>query len=153
MKKATVILGSDHAAFQLKEFVKVILLRKNYKVFDLGAYDEESVDYPDFAAKVALRVSKGKDMRGILSCGTGIGMTISANKIKGIRAALVRTPFEAKISREHNNANILVLGGRPFNKANIAKIVDVWLKTKFGGGRHARRVNKIKELEKKYLKP
>ena len=152
MKKETIILGSDHAAFKLKEYVKNILLKKNYKVHDMGAYDEDSVDYPDFAEKAALKVSRGKNFRGILSCGTGIGMTICANKIPGIRAALVKTPFEAQMSREHNDSNILVLGGRPFNKSIVSRILDVWLNTKFSGGRHARRVNKIKRLEKKYLK-
>jgi len=153
MKKDTIVIGSDHAAFQLKEFVKTLLLIKKYKVLDMGAYDEDNVDYPDFAEKVSVKVTKGKGVRGILSCGTGIGMTMSANKVPGIRAALVRDPLEAKMSREHNDSNILVLGGRPFSKANVAKIVDIWLSTKFAGGRHARRVNKIKRLEKKYLKP
>lgn len=149
--KETIFLGSDHAGFGLKEYVKAILLKKKYFVKDLGPYDEESVDYPDYAEKVAMKVSKSKKARGILSCGTGIGMSMSANKVPGIRAALVRTPFEAKMSREHNDANILIIGGRPFNKQNVTKILNVWLTTKFGGGRHARRVEKIKRLDKKYL--
>ena len=153
MKKETIVIGNDHAAFALKEYVKGILLKSGYNVHDMGAYDEDSVDYPDFAEKVALKVAKGKNFRGILSCGTGIGMTICANKVPGIRAALAKTPFEAKMSREHNDSNILVLGGRPFNKSLVSKVLNVWLNTKFAGGRHLGRVNKIKRLEKKYLKP
>lgn len=150
MKKELIFLGSDHAGFMCKEYVKSLLASKKYEVRDLGPYDEESVDYPDYAEKVAVKVAAGRKIRGILSCGTGIGMTISANKVAGARAALVHTPFDAKMSREHNDSNILVLPGRPFNKKNVAKIVDIWLETKFEGGRHSRRVNKIKGIEKKY---
>jgi len=149
--KEKIYLGSDHAAFGLKEYVKDFLLKKKYEIHDLGPYDDESVDYPDYAEKVAVKVSKAKKARGILSCGTGIGMSISANKVPGIRAALVRTPFDAKMSREHNDSNILVLAGRPFNKNNVSKILNIWLTAKFEGGRHARRVGKIKRLDKKYL--
>ena len=152
MKKETIVLGSDHAGFKLKEYVKGILLKKKYKIEDLGPYDESRVDYPDYAEKVALKVAKQKNRKGILSCATGIGISISANKIPGIRAALVNTPFDAKMAREHNDANILVIGGRPFNKNKVKRILNVWLKTKFAGGRHKKRVNKIIKLDKKYLK-
>jgi len=152
MKKEIFILGSDHAGYKLKEFVKNILLKMKFKIQDLGPYDDDRVDYPDYAEKVALKVAKTKNSVGFLTCGTGIGISISANKIPGIRAALVNSPIDAKMAREHNDANILVVGGRPFNKNNVKKILNTWLKTKFGGGRHARRVNKIKRLDKKYLK-
>ncbi len=152
MKKETIVLGSDHAGFKLKEYVKGIVLKKKHKVEDLGSYDEERVDYPDYAEKVALAVARGKNKKGILCCATGIGISISANKIPGVRAALVRTPLDAKMSRAHNDANILVLGGRPFNRNKVKRILNVWLKTKFAGGRHKRRVNKIIKLDKKYSK-
>jgi ribose 5-phosphate isomerase B len=138
-----IYIASDHAAFGLKSFVMGILKKKKIVVADMGPYDEESVDYPDYAKKVARKVSKDKGSRGILSCGTGIGMSMTANKVRGIRAALVRTPFEAEMSRKHNDSNILVFGGRPFNKANVTKVLNIWLTTKFEGGRHLRRVRKI----------
>ena len=150
MKK--LFIASDHAAVELKEYVKSLINKKRYEVRDLGPYGNESVDYPDYAEKVALKVATSKGALGILSCGTGIGMSISANKVAGIRAALVKTPFEAQMSREHNDSNILVLGGRPFDKSNVAKIVDMWLKTDFAGGRHKKRVDKIKRMEKRLLK-
>jgi RpiB/LacA/LacB family sugar-phosphate isomerase len=151
MKK--LFIASDHASVALKEYVKGLLNKKKFEAHDLGPYGDDSVDYPDYAEKVALKVAASKGALGILSCGTGIGMSISANKIPGIRAALVKTPFEAQMSREHNDSNILVLGGRPFDKSNIAKIVDMWLKTGFAGGRHKKRVDKIKRLEKRRLAP
>jgi RpiB/LacA/LacB family sugar-phosphate isomerase len=118
----------------------------------MGPYDEDRVDYPDYAEKVALRVAGNKNNVGFLTCGTGIGVSISANKVPGIRAALVNSPNDAKMAREHNDANILVIGGRPFNRNNVKKILNVWLKTKFGGGRHKRRVNKMSKLDRKYRK-
>jgi len=152
MKTPTYILGSDHAGYKLKEFVKKILLEKKIIVRDLGPYDDSRVDYPDYGEKVGLRLAKTKNSMGFLTCGTGIGLSISANKIPGIRAALVNSPNDAKMAREHNDANVLVLAGRPFNRNNVKKILDVWLKTKFGGGRHLKRVNKVKRLDKKYRK-
>jgi len=143
-------LASDHAGFKLKEYVKKLLLRKKLEVVDLGPESGKRVDYPDYGEKVALKVAAGAGRMGFLSCGTGIGMSMSANKVPGARAALVSTPFEARMAREHNDANILVVGGRPFNRNRVKRILNVWLKTGFGGGRHKRRVNKIRKLDRKY---
>ncbi|MBF7096164.1 ribose 5-phosphate isomerase B [Alkalibacter mobilis] len=147
-----IAIGSDHGGFQLKETVKEYLLDKNYEVEDFGAYDTESVDYPEIGEKVALSVKDGESEKGIIVCGTGLGISISANKIPGIRAALVSDTFSAKMSRAHNDANILALGGRVLGTDLALEIVDTWLKTDFEGGRHERRVNKIKDLESKYNK-
>jgi len=153
MKIKTIVLGADHAGFEVKEFVKQILEKLNYKIEDVGAYVKiKKDDYPDYAEKVALRVKGSREKRGILACGTGIGASIAANKIPGIRAALVCNMAEARLSEEHNNANVLVLGGRPFNRKSVKRIVQTWLKSRFAGGRHARRVNKITALEEKYGK-
>jgi ribose 5-phosphate isomerase B len=146
-----IVLGSDHAGFKIKEFIKGMLSNKNYRFKDVGTYSLESVDYPDFAEKVAIEVRKDKNRKGILTCGTGIGASIAANKIPGIRAALVCNTKDARLSIEHNNANVLVLGGRPFNKDNIRRIINVWFRSAFQGGRHLRRLKKISKLEKKYL--
>ena len=150
MKKGTLILGADHAGFKVKEFVKKELLRLNYPVEDVGTHSTAKVDYPDYAEKVSVQVKKNKNSRGILVCDTGIGASIAANKIPGIRAALVHHGRDARLSREHNDANILVLGGRPFIRKRIKRIVSVWLKTGFKGGRHKKRLNKISKLEKRY---
>jgi ribose 5-phosphate isomerase B len=141
-------IGSDHAGFQTKEKIKELLKKQNVDVVDFGTGNEESVDYPDYAEKVALAVAGGKAARGILICGTGIGMSIAANKVSGIRAALVHNVFEAKMSREHNDANILVLGARTLKPEEIQEIVKTWLATPFEGGRHERRIDKIKKIEK-----
>jgi len=146
-----IILGSDHAGFKIKEFIKRELLKKNYPLQDVGTFGLKRVDYPDFAEKVALEVRKSKNRKGILTCGTGIGASIAANKIPGIRAALVCNTKDARLSIEHNDSNVLVLGGRPFNKENTRRIINVWLKSAFQGGRHLRRVKKIERLEKKYI--
>lgn len=150
MKKPLIVIGSDHAGYNLKEFVKNLLIREGYRVEDRGTDGKDSVDYPDFAEQVALAVAGKPGRLGILSCGTGIGISISANKVPGIRAALVHTPREARLSREHNDANILVLPGRPWQKRKIAAVVRAWLKAEFAGGRHRRRVRKIGALERKY---
>ncbi len=150
MKKPLIVIGADHAGYNLKEFVKALLARDGYRVEDRGTDGKGSVDYPDFAEKVAAEVAGRPGRLGILSCGTGIGISISANKVPGIRAALVRTPREARLSREHNDANILVVPGRPWQKRKIAAVVREWLKAGFAGGRHRRRVRKIGALEKKY---
>ncbi|MCX5658049.1 MAG: ribose 5-phosphate isomerase B [Candidatus Omnitrophica bacterium] len=151
MKKETIILGADHAGFDVKEFIKKELLRMNYPIKDVGTYNKTvRVDYPDYAERVAVEVRMHKRRKGMLTCGTGIGASIAANKIPGIRAALVQNLRDAKLSREHNNANILVVGGRPFNKEKVRKIIHLWLKSKFKGGRHKRRLEKISRLEKKY---
>jgi len=145
-----IIIGSDHAGFPLKEYIKSLLIKHQYCIEDIGTYSQTSVDYPDYAEKVALKVRKKPRTKGILVCGTGIGASIAANKIPGIRAALVNDVKDARLSKEHNDANILVLGGRPFKKLKVKKIVHVWLRSKYKGQRHARRVRKIHTLEKKY---
>ncbi len=150
MKKPTIVIGSDHAGYGLKEYVKELLQELGYPVEDLGTDSRDSVDYPDFAEKVARAVAGSRNRKGILSCGTGIGISIAANKIPGVIAALVQDPRTARLAVEHNNANILVLPGRPFSRKKIAPIVRSWLKSEFAGGRHGRRVNKISRLEKKY---
>lgn len=150
MTKPTIVIGSDHAGFGLKEYVGKLLREMGYPVEDLGTYSRESVDYPDFAEKVARRVAGSRNRKGILSCGTGIGISIAANKIPGVRAALVHDPRSARLAAEHNRANILVIPGRPFSRKKVRPIVKAWLETRFAGGRHCRRVKKIARLEKKY---
>ncbi len=150
MTKPTIVIGSDHAGFGLKEYVGKLLRELGYLVEDLGTYSRESVDYPDFAEKVARRVAGSRKRKGILSCGTGIGISIAANKIPGVRAALVRDPRTARLAVEHDDANILVIPGRPFSRKQVGPIVKAWLGSEFAGGRHARRVKKISRLEKKY---
>ena len=118
------------------------------RVEDVGAHSEESVDYPDFAARVGEAVGAGRVDRGFLVCGTGIGMSIAANKIAGVRAALVHDAEEAKLSRQHNDANVLVIGGDRVRADDVREIVTSWWKSEFEGGRHARRVSKISDLER-----
>ncbi|MFH0731560.1 MAG: ribose 5-phosphate isomerase B [Candidatus Omnitrophota bacterium] len=148
--KFMIVIGSDHAGFKLKQYLKAELNKLGYKIKDIGTFSEESVDYPDYAEKVACLVSKSRQKKGILVCATGIGMSIAANKIPGIRAALAYDVSVAALSRQHNDSNILVLSGRPCNKARARKILLVWLKTEFEGQRHARRVQKIARIEKKH---
>ena len=150
MKKPVIVVGSDHAAFGMKEFIKRLVEGWGYIVEDVGTYSRESVDYPDYAEKVAVTVAQGRNKKGILGCGTGIGASIAANKIPGALAALVHNPRTARLSVEHDNANILVLAGRPYRKKEVEQIVKAWLGSKFQGGRRMRRVKKIKALEKKY---
>lgn len=143
-----IALGSDHAGFDLKERVKGYIKELGLDFDDVGAYSPDSVDYPDFAEKVGVQIRDGKAERGILMCGTGIGVCIAANKIQGIRAAVVCDAEMARLSRQHNDANVLCLAGR-FMDIELAKIlVKVWLETPFDGGRHQRRVEKIAQLEK-----
>ncbi len=137
--------GCDHAGFSLKSAILDYLLTINVNFADFGTFSDTSVDYPDFAVKVARSVADGKQTAGILVCGTGLGMSIVANKIKGIRAALCTTPIQAEFSRRHNDANILCLGARILNPDEAKNFVDIWLKTAFEGGRHADRLNKIIE--------
>ena len=138
-----ICIASDHAGFKLKENIKDFLIKKNVSIFDLGPMNKNSVDYPDFAKKVSRRVNAKKSDLGILVCGSGTGMAISANKIKGIRAAVCYNIKSTRLSRLHNNANIISLGSR-LTKKNIAlKLVSIFLETKFEGGRHLRRVKKI----------
>jgi ribose 5-phosphate isomerase B len=138
-----VILGSDHAGFALKEALKTALDRLGVPWEDVGTSSEESVDYPDFAHRVAEAVASGRFSRGILVCGTGIGVSIAANRHAGVRAALVCDEETARLSREHNDANVLALGGRTTDPARAERMLEVWLNTPFAGGRHGRRVAKI----------
>src|SRR3989338_6853522 len=143
-----IAIASDHGGCDLKEKIVELLKEKGFEITDYGVDNHESVDYPDYGIKVANAVSKGVANRGILSCGTGIGMSIVANKFPNVRAALCNDMFTARMSRLHNDANILVLGGRTLEKDVALLMVDAWLKTGFEGGRHQRRLDKIKELEK-----
>ena len=136
-------LASDHAGFKLKEKIKKNLKKKKFTVVDLGPKTDSSVDYPDFAKKVARSVASKKSNIGILVCGSGTGMAMSANKIKKIRAAVCYNRASTSLSRKHNNANILALGSRLTNKSTALKLVNIFLNTKFEGGRHLRRVNKV----------
>ena len=140
-------LGADHAGFELKNNIKEHLNAQGIEVSDRGTNSTESVDYPDFARAVADDVAGETVDMGVLVCGTGIGMAISANKVPGIRAANCDTVFEAEMSREHNDANVLTLGARVVDPKDALAIVDTWVRTKFAGGRHQRRIDKIRELE------
>ncbi len=145
MKK--IIIGSDHAGFKLKELIKKYLIKLNYQYEDVGTNSEESCDYPDFAYKVAKKVSE-TNSRGIVICGTGIGSCIAANKVNKIRAAVAFDEYTAKMSREHNNGNVLCLGERTTKEGLAKKIVKIWLETPFSKEeRHHRRVDKIMKLE------
>ena len=146
--KLRIVLGADHAGFRLKESIKNYLQSAGHSVDDVGTMSEESVDYPDFAAGAAHRVADGKDDIGIVVCGTGIGMAIAANKVAGIRAALVCDPATAHLAREHNNANMLALAGRLLSDDQAMKIVREFLDTPFAGGRHERRIEKIAQLDR-----
>ena len=143
-----VALGADHAGFELKEKVKKYLQSKGVQVEDKGTDSTDSVDYPDFAVKVAQEVAQKKGDWGVLVCKSGIGMSIAANKVKGVRAAVVRTIEDTKLARGHNDANLLALSGAFTTEAEAEKIVDTWMETEFEGGRHERRVKKILDLEK-----
>jgi len=151
-QKMKLAIASDHGGFVLKEYLKEIITESGWEYVDLGPQNDDSVDYPDFAIKVAEGVAEGKYARGILVCGTGIGMSIAANKVPGIRAALCHDTFSAQATREHNDSNILALGERVVGKGLATEIVKIWLKTDFAGGRHQGRVEKIKEIEEKYRK-
>lgn len=139
-KEKTIIIGSDHAAFGLKEKIKDLLFNLGYGVEDAGTDSEASVNYPDFGKKVAGAVSRGDYAKGILLCGTGLGMSMVANRFKGVRAALCSDIFSAQMSRQHNDANILVLGGRVVGDILAFELVKTWLNTEFEGGRHLDRI-------------
>lgn len=145
MDKIKIAIGSDHGGFEYKASIIKSLQVKGYDVVDMGTYSPESCDYPIIAKKVARAVAKGDFEKGILVCGTGIGMSMAANKVKGIRAAVCGDTFSARATRAHNNANILCLGQRVVGEGLALDIVDIWLTTKFEGGRHERRVNMIEE--------
>ena len=138
-----ICIASDHAGFKLKDQILDFLISKNVSVIDLGPLDNNSVDYPDFAKKVSKRISSKKSDAGILICGSGTGMAISANKTKGIRAAVCYNLRSTRLSRAHNNANIICLGSRLISSKNALNLVNIFLKTKFQGGRHLKRVKKI----------
>lgn len=144
-----ITIGSDHGAVELKAEVKKVLAEfDGVEVKDVGTFDTTSVDYPDIAEKVCADVAGGVSERGIVLCGTGIGISIAANKIHGIRCALCNDVYSARMSREHNDANVLAMGGRVLGFGSAGEIVRVWITTDFAGGRHERRVNKIMALEK-----
>lgn len=147
MDKLKIVIGCDHGGFKLKEEIRRMFKEKAYDFQDLGTFSEDSVDYPDIALELARAVRDGQFDRGILICGTGIGIGIAANKVKGIRAALCHDTFSARASREHNDANILTMGERVIGPGLAKEIVDIWLETGFSGGRHARRIQKISDIE------
>ena len=143
-----ITIGSDHGAVALKDEVKMVLKEyEDIKVTDVGTFGTESVDYPDIAEKVCADVTSGKADLGIVLCGTGIGISIAANKVKGIRCALCTDVYSAKKAREHNNANVLAMGGRVLGFGPAGEIVRAFVESSFEGGRHARRVNKIMAIE------
>ena len=142
-------VACDHGGFELKEELKPFLKSLGAEPMDMGTFSEESVDYPDFGVLLAEKVSRGELEKGILICGTGIGMSMVANKFPRVRAALANDLYSSRCSREHNDANILIIGGRIVGKELAKEIVKVWLETPFAGGRHKRRLEKIEALEKK----
>lgn len=142
-----IVIGSDHAGLELKEELKNLLVNEGHEITDVGTNSPASVDYPDFGFEAARLVANGAADRGILVCGTGIGMSIAANKVKGVRAALIHDLYTAIQSRKHNDANVLVLGGRVTGRGLAEEIVKVWLSTEFEGGRHLGRIKKIEAFE------
>lgn len=148
-----IVLAADHAGFPLKEFIKGHLIKKGVVHEDFGTFNEDPVDYPDLAFKAARAVQQGDFTRGIIVCGTGIGVAIVANKLPGIRAAICNDLFSARYAREHNDANILTLGSRIIQKELAREIVKVFSETPFAGGRHLLRVKKIEELERQLCRP
>ena len=142
-----IVVGSDHRGFEAKQQIKAIVTQLGHECIDIGTNDSNPVDYPDMAYAAAMAVAEKKADRAILVCATGIGMCIAANKVKGIRAALCHDELSAQISRDHNDANVLCLSGDQIGETLLRKMVEVWLKTKFSGGRHLRRVKKIKAIE------
>ena len=140
-------IGSDHGGFELKEHIKDYFEKEGIDYLDYGTNSLDSVDYPDYGRKLAEGVLSGEVDKGIAICGTGIGISIACNKVKGIRCALCGDTYSARMSVEHNNANIMALGGRVIGKDLAIEIVSIWLKSQFQGGRHERRVNKISDIE------
>ncbi len=138
-----IIIGCDHGGFELKQQIMNCVVDNGHRVVDAGCYSTDSVDYPDFASEVCGAIGKEEAEKGILICGTGIGMSIAANRHPGIRAALCMEPFSARMSREHNDANVLCLGGRLTGVSLAIDIVETWLNTEFSGGRHQRRLDML----------
>jgi ribose 5-phosphate isomerase B len=141
-------IGSDHGGYELKEHIKKYLDEKGVEYKDFGCYDESSVDYPDIAEAVCKSINDGESENGILVCGTGIGISIAANKIDGIRAAHCHDVYSAEMTKRHNNANVICMGGRVIGRELAFKIIDAWLGAEFEGGRHQTRIDKIHALEK-----
>jgi len=146
-KTMKIAIGGDHGGFELKKTVIEYLEAEGFEVEDFGTYEKNSCDYPDFAYPVAQAVAEHKYDRGIVICGTGIGVSIVANKVKGVRCGLVHDCFSAKATRQHNDTNVLAMGERVIGKGLALEIVRIWLETEFEGGRHKGRVDKIKEVE------
>ena len=144
-----VAIAADHGGYELKQQIAEFLIAQGHQVQDFGTHSPKAVDYPDFAAPLARAVAAGEFERGILICGTGIGMSVTANKVRGIRAAVCTNCYMARMSRQDNDANILCLGGRVLGRGLALEIVQVFLSNEFAGGRHARRVDKIGKLERK----
>lgn len=142
-----IAIGSDHRGYKLKSRISELLEERGHTLADLGAGSEDSVDYPDFAIPVAEKVAAGEADRGILICGSGIGMSIAANKVRGVRAALCRTVKDAEMTRRHNDSNVLALSAESGKDPDISELVITWIDTPFDGGRHLRRINKISDYE------
>ena len=148
ISKPRIVVGADHAGYRAKETIKTYLQGAGYHVEDVGTDSEESVDYPDFARAVGERVAAANDALGVLVCGTGIGVSIAANKVEGIRAALAHDSLTARRAREHNDANVIALGGKVVGEDEALAIVQEFLNAQFAGGRHQRRVDKISEMDR-----
>ncbi len=142
-----IVVGSDHRGFKAKEIIKTIVTQLGHECIDVGTDSSDPVDYPDYAYVAAMAVAKNDADRAILICGTGIGTSITANKVKGIRAALCHDELSTQISRDHNDANVLCVSGELIGDVLMRKMVEVWLSTEFSGGRHQRRINKITAIE------
>jgi len=147
-RKETILIGADHGGFSLKEKLKSYLLKQGFSVKDVGTHSSERCDYPEFAARLAALISRGAYRRGLLICKSGIGNAIVANRFPGVRAALCYTLRSARLSREHNDSNVLVLGSLFVKEPLARRMVNLWLKTKFMGGRHNRRLNQIRRIER-----
>ncbi len=142
----TILIGSDHAGFSLKNFLKDVMEQDGLKVVDVGCSADISCDYPDYARLLCERIQSGETSRGVLICGTGLGMSMAANRFKGIRAALCANEYQARMSRAHNNANVLIIGGRVTGSELALSILRTWLETSFEGGRHQRRIDLIEDF-------
>ena len=142
-----IVIASDHGGFDLKENIIAFLLKKGLEIDNLGAHSTDSVDYPDYGIKLAQAITDKKFVRGILICGTGVGMSIVVNRFPGIRGALCSDVYTAKMWREHNDSNVLIMGGRVIEVGLAIEILNIWLNTKFEGGRHQRRLDKINEID------
>ncbi|PCI23902.1 MAG: ribose 5-phosphate isomerase B [SAR324 cluster bacterium] len=146
--KEKIIIGSDHGGFALKETLRQVLAEKDFDVCDAGCFDTSSIHYPTIGQEVAERIAEGEFARGILICGTGIGMSLAANRVSNVRATLCHDHLTAKLSREHNNSNVLVLGARILGEETALDILQTWLSTEFGGGRHQERLDMIEKIGK-----